>query len=542
MGVVDELIRAREAYERRDWVAAYGDLSHADAEAMTSDDFARLAMTAYLLGRTNDCLQAMQRAYQGHLAAGDVLAATRSAFWLAMVLIESGEPVVGAGWIARGQRLLDGVTGDVVERGYLQVHQMFGCIGQGEWPQALEHAGGIAAYGHRFNDPDLIAMGLSAQGRLLLYAGQVPRGLALMDEAMVGLAAGEVSPVFAGTIYCTMIEGCQEISDFARAAEWTHALTTWCEVQPGLVPFTAQCAVHRGQIMRARGAYDEALDEFDRAVRRYIEAGTTTPAGLAMSERGDVLRIRGELGAAAAAYEEAIGYGHEPQPGLALLWLAQDRPDAARAAVRRLLAEPRDPVRRSQLLPASIEILLATGGEPEEVRPLVDELSGIAADFGCAALRAMAAYAAGSVALVGGEGMTALPLLRTSMRQWSELSAPYEVARCRLLIGRVFLQAGDHDSASGELAAARRTFADLGAAAVVDVDLAAGPASMPGGLTARELEVLRLVASGQSNHDIASTLVLSEKTVARHVSNIFAKLDVHSRTAAAAYAFENRLV
>ena len=542
MGVVDELIRAREAYERRDWVAAYGDLSHADGDAMNADDFARLATAAYLLGRTNDCLQAMQRAYRGHLAAGDVLAASRSAFWLAMVLMTSGEPVVGAGWIARCQRLLDGVTGDVVERGYLLVHRMFGSIGQGEWPQAIEQAGGIADYGHRFNDPDLIAMGLASQGRLLLYAGKVPQGLALMDEAMVGLAAGEVTAVFAGNVYCTMIEGCQEISDFARAAEWTHALTTWCEVQAGLVPFTAQCAVHRGQIMRVHGAYDEALDEFDRAVRRYIEAGTPVPAGLAMSESGDVLRIRGELDAAAAAYEEAIGYGHEPQPGLALLWLAQDRPDAARSAALRLLAEPRDPVHRSQLLPAAIEILLTTGGGSEEVRPLVDELTSVAADFGCAALRAMAAYAAGSLALFDGDAMTALPLLRTSMRHWSELSAPYEVARCRVLIGRVFLRVGDDDSAAGELAAARRTFAELGAAAVGDVDLATGRASTPGGLTSRELEVLRLVASGQSNHDIASTLFLSEKTVARHISNIFAKIDVHSRTAAAAYAFENHLV
>ena len=542
MGVVDELIRAREAYERRDWVAAYGDLSQADADAMNADDFARLAMTAYLLGRTNDCLQAMQRAYQGHLAAGDVLAAVRSAFWLAMVLMESGEPVVGAGWIARGRRLLDGVTGDVVERGYLLVHQMFGHVSQGEFPEALEHASGVSDYGHRFNEPDLIAMGLSAQGRLLLYSGQVPRALALMDEAMVGLAAGEVSPVFAGTIYCTMIEGCQEVSDFARAAEWTHALTTWCDAQPGLVPFTAQCAVHRGQIMRVHGAYDEALDEFDRAVRRYVEAGTTAPAGLAMSECGDVLRIRGELDAADVAYEEAIGYGHEPQPGLALLWLAQDRPDAARAAARRLIGEPRDPVHRSQLLPAAIEILQATGGEPEELTALVEELDSIAAAFGCAALRARAGYAAGSLAMQKGDAMAALPLLRTSMRHWSELSSPYEVARCRLQIGRAFLELGDDDSARGELVAARRTFAELGAAAVADVDLVTGRVASPSGLTSRELEVLRLVASGQSNHDIAAGLFLSEKTVARHISNIFTKIDVHSRTAAAAYAYENRLV
>jgi DNA-binding CsgD family transcriptional regulator/tetratricopeptide (TPR) repeat protein len=541
MGVVDELIRAREAYERRDWVAAYGDLSQADADAMNADDFDRLATTAYLLGRTNDSLQAMQRAYQGQLGAGDVLAATRSAFWLAMVLMTNGEPVVGAGWIARGQRLLDGVTGDVVERGYLLVHRMFACIDQGEWPEALAHATGVAEYGHRFNDPDLIAMGLSSQGRLFMHAGQVPQALVLMDEAMVGLAAGEVSPVFAGSIYCSMIEGCQEISDFARAAEWTHALTTWCEVQPGLVPFTAQCAVHRGQIMRAHGAYDEALDEFDRAVKRYLDAGTTTPAGLAMSERGDVLRIRGQLDAAAAAYEEAIGYGYEPQPGLALLWLAQDRLDAARAAARRLLGEPQDQVRRSQLLPAAIDILLATGGDPAEIRPMVEELTGIAGGFGCAALKARAAFAAGSLDLHEVDAMSALQSLRASMRVWSELSWPYEVARCRLQIGRAFLQLGDDDSAHGELSAARRTFAELGAAAVADVDRASGPTPTPGGLTSRELEVLQLVAAGRSNHDIATTLFLSEKTVARHISNIFTKLDVHSRTAAAAYAFEHRL-
>jgi DNA-binding CsgD family transcriptional regulator len=542
MGVVDELIRAREAYERRDWVAAYGDLSQADADAMNADDFAQLATTAYLLGRKNDCIQAMQRAFQGQLEAGDELAAVRCAFWLAMVLITSGEPVVGAGWIARGQRLLDDVPDDVVERGYLLVHRLFQHISQAQWPEALERAIAIVDYGHRFRDPDLVALGLSSQGRLLLHEGRVAEGMAMLDEAMVSLAAGEISPVFAGDIYCSMIEACQEIADFARAAEWTHALTTWCAAQPGLVPFTAQCAVHRGQIMLARGAYDEALDEFDRAVRRYIDAGTTIPAGLAMSEQGEVFRIRGQLAAADKAYDAAIGYGYEPQPGLALLWLAQERPGPALAAVRRLLAEPRDPVQRSRLLPGAIEVLMGAGGEPDEVRPLVEELNGIATHFECTGLRAMAAFAGGSAALLEGDAARALPLLRASMRHWSGLSSPYEVARCRLQIGRAFLQLGDDDSARGELVAARRTFAELGAAAVEDVDLATRPAATPAGLTSRELEVLQLVASGQSNHDIASALFLSEKTVARHISNIFTKIGVHSRTAAAAYAFENRLV
>lgn len=542
MGVVDELVRAREAYDRREWVAAYGSLSEADTGAMSADDFARLATTAFLLGRKNDCIQAMQRAYQSHLDAGDALAAAQCAFWLAMVLMTSGEPVIGGGWVSRGQRLLDDVTEDVVERGYLLVHLMFRHIFQADWPVAREYAVQVVEYGRRFKAPDLVAMGLSSQGRLLLYAGQVPEGLALLDEAMVSLAAGEVSPIFAGGIYCSMIEACQEVSDFARAAEWTHALTTWCDAQPGLVSFTAQCAVHRGQIMRVRGAYDEALDEFDRAVRRYIEAGTTMPAGLAMSERGEVLRIRGQFAAAEAAFDEAIGFGHEPQPGLALLWLALGRAGAAAGAARRLLAEPRDPVHRSQLLPAAIEILLATGSDVDAARLLVEELTGIAAAFRCAALRAMASYAAGSLALAVGDPAMALPELRTAMQHWGELSSPYEVARCRLLIGRAFRDLGDEDSAAGELAAARKTFIELGAAAVIDVDRLLAPAALPGGLTAREVEVLCLVASGKSNPDIAAALFLSEKTVARHLSNIFTKIDVHSRTAAAAYAFEHHVV
>ena len=342
MGVVEELIRAREAYGRREWLAAYDGLSDAAPDELAADDFVRLATAAYLLGRRNDCVQALQRAYQLNLDAGDTLAAVRSAFWLALVLLTSGETAIGGGWVARSQRLLAEADGDVVERGYLLIHLMYRHIFAGEFAAAYELAEQIAGYGHRYRDPDLIAMGLSSQGRLLLYGGRVPEGLALLDESMVGVAAGEVSTIFAGNIYCSMIEACQEIADFDRAARWTAALTTWCAQQPGLVPFTGQCAVHRGQIMRAQGAFDEALTEFDLAVQRYLADQAPGPAGLAMAERGDVLRIRGDLTGAQAAYERAVAFGHEPQPGLALLWLAQGRTEAAVAAIRRLLGEAAD--------------------------------------------------------------------------------------------------------------------------------------------------------------------------------------------------------
>ncbi|MFE3320066.1 LuxR C-terminal-related transcriptional regulator [Nocardia sp. NPDC059195] len=545
MGVVDILLRARKAYERREWVAAYESLSglapaELDDAALEADDFARLATAAYLTGRDNDCIQALQRAFQLNVTAGDTPAAVRCSFWLALVLISNGETAVGGGWVARGQRLLADIPEDVVERGYLLIHEMMRHVMAAEFSSASQRAVEIVGYGHRYDDPDLIAMGLAAQGRISLYTGDVRQGLALFDEAMVGIAVGAVSPIFAGQVYCTMIEGCQEASDLGRAAEWTIALTNWCDAQPGLVPFTGQCAVHRGQIMRLHGAFDEAIEEFTRAIRRYVAAGTTSAAGFASAERGKVLHIRGDFDAAQSAYDAAIGYGYEPQPELALLWLARGRTSAAVAAMDRLLAEPRDPVHRSQLLPAAVEIMVAAENFDRAVE-LDAELSTLAAAFGCEALLAMADYAAGHVALVGDRPAEAIPELRRAARLWHTLDAPYEGARCAALIGRALRVLGDNDSAAGELDTARRTLTTLGARPACREIAALAPTPLPRGLSAREVEVLRLVAVGKTNHEIATALFLSEKTIARHLSNIFVKIEVTSRTAAAAFAYEHQL-
>jgi DNA-binding CsgD family transcriptional regulator len=541
MGVVEELLRAREAYDRRDWLAAYDGLADADTGTLTVDDFTRLATAAYLLGHRNDCIQAMQRAFAVSHDAGDVLGAVRCAGWLALVLITGGEVAIGSGWTSRARRLLDEVPGDVPERGFLALQLMFQHVHAGELDQAVEQATELVRCGRTFGEADLLAMGLASLGRLRMHQGRVAEGLALMDEAMVGVATGEVSPIFAGDVYCTMIEGCQEISDFGRAGEWTAMLTRWCEEQPGLVPFTGQCAVHRGQIMRMHGAFTEALEEFERALERYLLAGSTPAAGLAWAERGEVLRIRGRLDEAEAAFTSAIGYGHDPQPGLALLWLARGRSEAAVTAVRRLLTESPDPVQRSQLLPAAVEILLATGNSADAAAA-AEELTAIAEGFGCTALDAAATSGRGRVALATGEHAAAVPLLRHAARQWSALGARYEVARCRLLLGTAFRRLGDEETAVGELTAARGAFDELGAAPALRETTTMLLPYRPDGLTARELEVLRLVATGRSNPQIAAELVLSEKTVARHLSNIFAKIDVGSRTAATAYAYEHQLV
>ena len=536
---VDVLRHAREAYERGDWVLAFDQLHRAGE--LDPDDSMALATSAYLLGNVDETVRAMQVGYQDRIQNEDTLGAVRFACWLGLVLNLRGEVAVGGGWVARAQRLLETESEDVVERGYLFIHEFFQHLGRGDFARAGETAVRIVNTGRRFTDHDLIALGLLTQGRMMIYSGRVPEGLALLDEAMVEISTAAVSPIIAGMVYCAMIEACQELSDFSRAASWTTALTTWCDVQPGLVPFTGQCSLHRGQIMRLHGAYDEALAEYALAQRRYQMEDTPAPAGRALTEQGDVQRIRGRLDEAEAAYHQAAELGHEPQPGLALLWLARGRTAAAISAINRLLAEAQGPVHRSWMLPAAVEVLVSAG-RVDQARQHSDELAGIASSFGNAAVRAMARYAAATVHLASGQTEDALSNAREAARLWSQVGSPYESARARVLVARTLRELGDEDSATSEFAVARRIFADVGAEpAAHEIDQFLGR-TRPGGLTEREVEVLRLVAAGRSNHEIAGVLVLSQKTVERHLSNIFTKLDVPSRTAAAAYAHEHGLM
>jgi ATP/maltotriose-dependent transcriptional regulator MalT len=536
---IDQLLQAREAFDRRDWALAFERLQ--SAGALSVADTMALATAAFLIGDADEAVRALQAGYQDRIKNGDALGAVRFAFWLGFVLNTRGEMAVGGGWVARAERLLESQPEDIVERGYLLIHEFFQHLFRGDFARAAETAARVVQTGRRFQDADLVAQGLNCQGRIMIYSGRVREGLALLDEAMVGISAGEVSPIIAGSVYCSMIEACQELSDFSRAASWTVALTRWCDAQPGLVPFTGQCSLHRGQIMRLRGAYDEALAEFALAQRRYLAEGTIAPAGRALAEQGDVLRIRGKLDEAEAAYRQAAELGHEPQPGLLLAWLARGRTAAAIPAVRRLLAEAQGPVQRSWLLPAAVQAM-AAAQLSEEARQYSDELSGIASAFGNSALQAAAAYAAAAVELASGETGEALHQARESCRLWSEIGSPYETASARVLVARALRELGDEDSARSELAVARGSFAELGATPAVDEVDRLLHRARPGGLTEREVEVLKLVAEGRSNPDIAGVLVLSQKTVERHLSNIFTKLDVQSRTAAAAYAHEHGLM
>jgi DNA-binding CsgD family transcriptional regulator len=541
MSVVDDLVAARAKYEQGDWAAAFEGWSELDPAELTDTDLAKLATAAYLLGQHDTCVAALQRCFQLRIDTGAREAAARCAFWLAYVSLTTWQRAVGRGWTARARRLVDELGTDTVEHGYVRVAEMFGHITAGEFDEVPACVADIIEYGRRFADPDLLVVGLSTEGRMLIFAGEVPAGLARFDEAMVGITAGEVSALFAGDSYCSMIEACQEVCDFGRAAEWTAALSRWCEAQPGLVAFTGQCAIHRGQIMRLRGSYPQAIDEFVAAQARYLAAGTEVPAGLAAAERGDVLRLLGRYDEAEAAYEQASEFGHEAQPGLALQWLARGRVEPARAATARLLAEVPSGVSRLRILPAAVEILTAAG-EFEQARAAAQELDELAQGFRCPPIAAMAGQALGQVELATGDPAGALPYLRKSMQKWSTLGCPFEVARVRVLIGRACAALGDDESSLAHYEGARRTFVELDTVPQLDALSALTHRDRRrDGLTDREIEVLGLVAAGKSNAQIASALTLSEKTVARHLSNIFAKIDVQSRTAAAAYAFEHGL-
>ena len=545
MGGDGELARGREAAGRLAWADAYIALSLADRSSpLAGEDLELLATAAYLLGRVEESLQALQRAQQIHAEGGDLRRAARCAFWLWFHLINQGELAQASGWLARANRLLEHEQQDCAERGYMLIAVAFQHVVAGDYTGARRAAASAAAIGRRVGDADLVAFALVLHGRAMVREGRVGEGLALLDEAMVAVVAGELSPPVAGTVYCSMIDACQEISEWRRAHEWTAALTAWCEKQPDMITFTGQCLVHRAEILQLHGAWPQAVEEAKRAGERLVQGADRRVSGAAFYQQAEVYRVLGDFTAADDAYRQASHWGLEPQPGLALLRLAQGRNDAAAAAIRRVLAETSERFRRGKLLPAQVEIMLAVGDRPA-ARVAADELTGISERYDTPTLRAAAGAAHGAVLLAEGDARAAVVALRGAWQMWRELDAPYEAARVRVLVGLGCRALGDEEAAALDLDAARSVFAQLGAAPdLARLERLDGrrAAFARHGLTMRELQVLELLAAGKTNHAIASDLVLAEKTVDRHVSNIYTKLGVSSRAAATAYAYRQGLL
>jgi DNA-binding CsgD family transcriptional regulator/ribonuclease I len=536
--------RGRESYARRAWRDAYAQLLAADRETpLACDDLERLAMTACLVGRDADSADLWARAYHAFLVRDDREGAARSAFWLAFGLLNRGELARGGGWIARAHRVLEEVACDCVVQGYLLLPLAIRSITEGNAAAAYSTFGRAADIGDRFNDPDLVALAGHGRGRALIRLGKTAEGVALLDEAMVAVTAGEVSPIVVGDVYCSVIEACHEIFDLRRAHEWTSALSDWCASQPDLVPYRGQCLVRRAEVMQLHGAWPEAMNEVQRACERLSQP--RQPAiGAAFYQRAELHRLRGEFAHAEEAYRHASQSGRKPQPGFSLLRLAQQQIDAAAAAIRNAIDEAHDQRLRSRMLGAYVEIMLAADAVAH-ARAAANELSEIAAALNAPFLAAAAAYANGAVLLAERDPRAARVALRQAWTAWCDLDAPYEAARTRVLIGLVCRQLGDEEGAGLEFEAARQVFKQLGAAPdLVRVNGLSRLAATKGvgSLSARELQVLRLLSTGKTNRAIADALSISERTVARHVSNIFTKLDLSSRAAATAYAYQHQLI
>jgi DNA-binding CsgD family transcriptional regulator/tetratricopeptide (TPR) repeat protein len=545
MSTMDARDLGEDAYARRAWREAFAQLTSADTEdPLDAKHLEQLAVSAHCLGKDEVSVEAWGRAYAAHLDAGDVEAAAMAASWCAFGLLTRGEFALGSGWLARAHALCEEHAHDCSAAAFVQAQSAAGMMFQGDAASALPMFESAARFAERVRDQDVLTLSQLGRGQCLATLGRASEGLQVLDQLMVSIRAGAVSPLVSGLAFCGAIDLCQKVLDVRRAQEWTAALTRWCEDQPDLVPYRGNCLVHRAEILALHGAWPEAYAEAERARDWLAEVISGPTLGSAYYRLGELHRLRGEYAEAEAAYKQASRNGCETQPGLGLLRLSQGHVASAAAAIRRALEEIAEPIRRAPLLSAQVEVALA-GKDSATASAAVDELASVAAELDVPLLHAQLLFAQGSLCLDAGDARAALVPLRSAWTVWQELQMPYDAARSRVLLGLACGALGDTDTAEMELDAARWVFHELGAAAdLVRVEALSkrAPAAAPGGLSLREVQVLRLVATGKSNRAIADELFLSEKTVHRHLSNIFVKLEVSSRAAATAYAFRHDLV
>ena len=541
----DSLQRGREAYERQAWAEAYAALAEADhSTPLDAEDLDRLATAAALIGLDEASAAARTRAFQRFLDGGDSRRAAGSALWrLLSISDQKHRQAEIGGWLARAERLLAGDAEDSVARGFLLCLGGRRKAGEGDFAGAHTAFTEALAIGERLRHADLTALARHAVGRAMLWQQQTAAGMACLDEVMVAVSAGEVGPIVTGIVYCSVLSACHDLFDQRRAQEWTDAMTSWCAAYPDMVPFRGECLVRRSELLQVHGAWDDAVVEARRACER-LASGDPTQSAPAFYQHAEICRVRGDFDAAEEGYRQANRAGRRPQPGLALLRLAQGDTAAADAAIRSALHETKGQRARAQVLHAAVEILLASA-DAAAARAAARELEELARQVGAPALRAAAAQAAAAVALAAGEPRDAVGLLREAWELWQDVPAPYEVARVRALMGSAYAALGDDEGARMEIDAAVEVFEQLGARPDVERLTALHAPETPapsGGLTGREVEVLRQIAAGKTNRAIAAQLSISEKTVARHISNIFTKLDLSSRSAATAYAYEHKLL
>lgn len=540
----NKLELGRKAFRRREWKKAYTLLSSTDKNStLAPPDLEKLAITAFLIGKEPEYSDLWSRTHQGYLKQKKKRKAANCAFWLGMTLITQGKKAEGSGWIARAGRLTKNFQQECAEKGFLLVPEALQNLREGKAENAYDLFLEAHQIGNRCNNPDLIVLGLLGRGQALIQQNKINEGTTLFDEVMVAVVASEISPIVAGISYCAVIETCQKIYDLQRAQEWTEALNRWCNAQPDLIPYRGQCLVRRAEIMQLHGNWLEAMDELEQVLNLHR---TSNPPvlGEAFYKKGELYRLQGNFTKAEKAYRSANKYGRNPQPGLALLRVRQGQIDKAKTAIENIKKGKQDLLARSRVLPAYIEIMLSAG-DLKTAKNSAYELSDIAEKINAPILEAIAEYSLGNVLLSNEKPQEAITKLRTACQLLTSIGASYETARTHLLIGLAYRKLGDNDTAEVELNSAKSTFKELNA--IPDInrinELISPKKSMEThGLTPRELQVLRILVTGRTNKEIADELFISERTVDRHVSNIMAKLDVPSRTAATTYAYKHNLI
>lgn len=544
MTTVKSLEQGRNAFRQQDWSDAYELLSSADKKNdLDADDLELLAKAAYLTGRESDCKDIWARSHQKFLNEQNLEQAIHSAFWIGLLLFFQGEQAQGSGWLARAERLADGHKKECAEKGFLLIPQGLQQLRKSDAESAYNLFHKADEIGNRFGNLDLMTLGRLGSGQALIRQNKIDEGTSLFDEIMVAVVSDEISPIVAGIVYCAVIETCQNIYDLRRAIEWTDALSRWCNAQPDLIPYRGQCLVRRAEIMQIHGDWPDAMNEIERACQ--LSPASRPPAtGEAFYRQAELFRLQGRYSKAERAYRQANEWGRNPQPGMALLRLAQGQTDAAKTIIQQVEDESQDRIKRSRILPAFVEIMLATN-ESGPAQDSARELTEIADEFEAPFLKAIASRAEGNVLLANASPRASLKKLRHSLSVFKKIRALYESARTQTFIGIACRELGDYDTAEMELTTAHRVFQRLGAKPDLEKveSLLQKPLSNKShGLTPRELQVLRILATGKTNKDIAEELFISERTVDRHVSNILGKLDVESRAAATAYAYEHKLI
>jgi class 3 adenylate cyclase len=463
--VTDLVDVARKAVGRHSWREAYDAYSGSDEPDLTPDDMERFADAAWWTGRIDEAMGLRERSYTGFSAAGDKLGAARLALTLSWDHMNRGAFAVSRGWFSNAERLLEGLP-EAAEHGYLALSRgITALLAEGDVDRALpelERAHDIAAHA---GDRDTQVLALVGKGRAFVQRGDVEAGLAILDEASTSAVSGELRPFATGLVYCVTISSCQNVGDLRRAAEWTEAASRWCE-QADMNGFPGACRIHRAEIMRLRGDWPQAeqtalaaceeLQDFDRLI---------TAGGY--YEIGEIRRRRGDFAAAEDAYRAANELGRSPQPGLALLQLAEGRVESALAGINRALGELQEPLGRVRALPALVEIAIAAadvataGSAAAELQQLVDAYK--IGDRRAPAFDATVHFALGQIELAEKDWDGAARDLRRVRDEWQQIGAPYEVAQARLLLGIAFRGQGDEHAATLELQAALTTFERLGA-------------------------------------------------------------------------------